>query len=104
MTTRHTPGPWVYGFTEGNMPFADVWTLDKHPTGPGHETEHRLHLATVYTDGADDGNARLIAAAPELLDGAERSLALLEAGMPSATALIKDLRAAIAKATGDNTK
>ena len=65
---QHTPGPWIFAFTPGSEQFADIFTLDRHYTGPGHETMQRLHLATVYTDGADDANARLIAAAPTMFD------------------------------------
>jgi hypothetical protein len=63
--TKHTPGPWVYGFTEKSAGFSDIFTLEKYPDD--FDRVSRLHLATVYVDGADDANARLIAAAPCLL-------------------------------------
>jgi hypothetical protein len=45
-------------------------------------------------------NARLIAAAPELLDACNAALTDYEACMPGATSMRAILRAAIAKATG----
>ena len=62
---KHTPGPWIASFTNRKDPFARAYI--KHPSGfvcgiYGGRTEEVC--------GADeaDANARLIAAAPELLE------------------------------------
>ena len=96
--TKHTPGPWRY---EG----AEVWA-----TAP-----MRFNLTTAGTpmiatlckhEDADGGfpveaNARLIAAAPELLEALEE---MVKAGefedWDGRCDCIADARAAIAKATG----
>ena len=81
--TQHTPGPWK-------------------TTGANITDANRNHVATVTDGGTTDGeaNARLIAAAPELLaalkDIAETQWAN---GVPSSGAL-REARAAIAKAEG----
>lgn len=88
--SRHTPGPW------GRI-IADGYTV-RHPqiysdTGP-------VANATWLGDGRLDelnANARLIAAAPDLLSVAEMVLATAE--MPAE--LIEAARAAIAKAGGE---
>jgi hypothetical protein len=87
MTAQHTPGPWEWRGDEGG------WFLV-----PGV-------LAICNTDGTpgddviDRANARLIAAAPDLLAALEGLFLLLDAGSlyePQAYAA----RAAIAKAKG----
>lgn len=87
MTTQHTPGPWT---TDGK---AETDTLDiVSPLGRVAmlDCSHDLMLE----------DARLIAAAPDLLAALE---GLLNA-LPSATThpAIKAARAAIAKATGES--
>ena len=86
MTTQHTPGPWT---TDGK---AETDTLDiVSPLGRVAmlDCSHDLMLE----------DARLIAAAPDLLAALEELLNAL----PSATThpAIKAARAAIAKATGE---
>ena len=60
--SKHTPGPWAVGSASGHIETANAW---------------RMSIATCYNkDSKADGvskeefaaNARLIAAAPELLD------------------------------------
>ena len=87
MTTQHTPGPWT---TDGK---AETDTLDiVSPLGRVAmlDCSHDLMLE----------DARLIAAAPDLLAALEELLNAL----PSATThpAIKAARAAIAKATGES--
>lgn len=98
--SKHTPGPWRQFEHNGNVMVC---------AGPSH-------LATVAIGGAmdessDRANARLIAAAPELLDALRTILEYAEcyddagpraAGWQSAElrADIEAARAAIAKAEG----
>ena len=89
---QHTPGPW---------------TVDnQYIHGPDG-----IRFLAVAGDGAGQANARLIAAAPELLDAAKLVLAWYEAENNHAGTSFMErvdmcrdsenaLRAAIAKATG----
>lgn len=100
--TKHTPGPW------------SVWT----PRGPGYLFPRYHILGPAPADERElaptvaeipmstensEGNARLIAAAPELLDAARYSVEVLDLiqtdddAIGEAAAL---LREAIRKATG----
>ena len=86
--SAHTPGPWF------------VTTQDDYPTGEVSADPMGVrHIVTTYCDDAK-ANARLIAAAPELLAALGR---LLESGdvLDAADAgALKQARAAIARATG----
>jgi hypothetical protein len=90
----HTPGPWAAHF---NVPLA---TIPGHiiKTAYGAETP----IASLWEGGGTKGkptqiaNARLIAAAPELLAALRELLALNPHAIGAASA-----RAAIAKATGE---
>jgi hypothetical protein len=97
MSAKHTPGPWVvipprigaaitiYG-ADREFPVATTCSN----TSPATMQAHR--------DGTVAANARLIAAAPELL---EALLACVEAQQPMAQMhAAEQARAAIAKATG----
>ncbi len=95
MSAQHTPGPW-----EWHTP---ATTSARHPA---YVTSGNRYIAALYhTDnqGQTHPNARLIAAAPELLEalkdleaGYER---LKDQGYPVSDCQ-KKARAAIAKATG----
>ena len=101
--SKHTPGPWIY--------YADLPSQD--PDWHIVTTENRLRiLANVHIEPGnqvDEANARLIAAAPELLEALvqlEEAFCSVGPGMTredredSRAALIA-ARAAIAKARGD---
>lgn len=64
MEAKHTPGPWIM---KGNYPEDQAIIYDE-ATG--------TNIAVVYT--GDGGNARLIAAAPDLLTQLQRTLVDLE--------------------------
>ena len=95
MTQTHTPGPWIWRVEDGPQ-----WFLD-----PGI-----LIIEGGMTDGTPDGdeidraNARLIAAAPDLLEALKEALDAWDThnkhgdGMQGHWA--SDARAAIAKAKG----
>lgn len=96
--SKHTPGPWyaVGGMVEiGNDELPDVCTCDPQLFGQGH-------LPT--TPEREYANARLIAAAPDLLEALKGMLsrtdgqAIYNFMEPQREAA----RAAIAKATGEN--
>ena len=82
MKTTHTPGPWIV--RGGNV----------------IESLSRINVAKAWmTDGEEEcANARLIAAAPDLLAAALRSAGFMEKRGVGAGE--HDLRVAIAKATG----
>ena len=86
----HTPGPW---------------TLDKpEQRGIGiREGEDGYIIATVWKDdsGIHSADARLIAAAPELLEAAKEALTQIMAVHPDWSKAQDNLETAIARATGD---
>jgi hypothetical protein len=115
MTTKHTPGPWIV--------LADPEHVGKHPYhdcrfiatadaqwDEDFQTLEVGQIVCTMKDIEDQGaDARLIAAAPELLEALQRIVALdSEAGqvvlistyLDSVSKAVKDARAAIAKATG----
>lgn len=89
-TTTHTPGPWTYE-PLSNEAFAIL--------GPG-----RAYVGQVDAedgDGLNEDDARLIAAAPDLLNVCRMAAENIEEGYPhDASVILENLRAAIAKATG----
>ena len=92
MSAKHTSGPWA---NDGG----DITGIEDDPANGcvGPVDVAHVYLRTV--PGRHEANARLIAAAPALLDALE---CLLNA-LPSATThpAIHQARAALAKATGD---
>ena len=99
---QHTPGPW-----------------DVEPKGSRHFVDGADGLTVAYLDRAGvreraeiEANARLIASAPELLAALEAAAELaegtvkllrqldMESGRIAAECVLRDARAAIAKATG----
>lgn len=95
--TQHTPGAW----TPASVPLSKCL----HPTiainaildGRDNGTVATLSGPGVYA------NARLIAAAPELLDMLRQVRSFMSSGTPSAdeSELLDEIVAAIAKATGN---
>ena len=98
MNTQHTPGPW----RRKSAQTASPWHIDAGE-GPTYRMIARVHDA--YTaDDSSHANARLIAAAPDLLAAASDALESLRR-LPNApdafrVTCIAQLSAAIAKATG----
>ncbi len=102
MMSKHTPGPWSYR----KVPRKQEWEIDtKRCPNLGHESWTGMSVVFGCDDYpkmgkiAGEANARLIAAAPDLLDVAEMVLALATIDTP--VELIKAATAAIAKATGE---
>ena len=95
MSTQHTPGPWAVGSKSGHIETANAW---------------RMSIAICYNkDSKADGvskeefeaNARLIAAAPELLEALNTWLKQYSAEEYEDCPEVVQTRAAIAKATGE---
>lgn len=83
---KHIPGPWKWGFESVDPEWAIV------------TIEGGLIVANVNAHHRQEANAKLIAAAPELLDACEFALTILE-GMGNGNGdAAKTCRAAIAKA------
>ena len=98
MTAKHTPGPWAYHNTPtpfiyvnaGGLPICQIYTSTAHGQSMGEQF----------------ANARLIAAAPELLEALQKMLPELRGlSIVSDTAaeMLREAEAAIAKATGEQT-
>ena len=96
METKHTPGPWTY--SKGQGLYEQRYVIDSEPG--------RALAVCAGFEPRNEANARLIAAAPELLALMQDVLPILESmdhqreegdePMP----LIDQVRATIAKATG----
>jgi hypothetical protein len=105
--TKHTPGPWNY----------HVWGTNSGKHFGIETADHRHGICGVSPNGnastlltieQHEANARLIAAAPELLAACQSGLDGLLAAFPHAPRIpdilhpiINQVRAAIAKATGE---
>jgi hypothetical protein len=104
--SKHTPGPWTYAakVKEFLLDFPSNGPVSARVNGP-----HKGQVAASTGRGQEEceANARLIAAAPELLAMCEAMLPYVEAGSPwdvsddrTLAQIQKAARAAIAKATG----
>ena len=91
MTTKHTPGPWHVDTEDQDADIHSGFGMVAKTMGHGHAQ-----------DGEGTANARLIAAAPELLDALQSMVSQFpEAELradPDLHASVKRARAAIAKA------
>lgn len=115
MTTKHTPGPWELQvgedacFHKGNR-----FAITKSGEDDGEPWNVTIAEVWPSDNGADHADARLIAAAPELLAALQEIIpaylgALAEASRTDsepyeespAGLMLSLARAAIAKATGD---
>lgn len=104
---KHTPGPWTSGHVKGSSVY-DL--IGPDITGRGREVVGSFH-ATQYPNEINDSNARLFAAALELLYALEDLIQRCELpnggldqsptheGLTNCNVLAK-ARAALAKATG----
>lgn len=93
---KHDPGPWTASFSfHGMKPgIGDVWQIDCE--------DHAVCTTRFCYAPNTEANARLIAAAPELLHALMSAVAALEMADQTVDARGAQLiaRAAIAKATG----
>lgn len=96
MNSKHTPGPWKYDFQSVDR----EWAIVTNPYG--------LIVANVNADSRQTANARLIAAAPDLLEALEQIMPSIEDNDSITASQIRHVyadalnaaRAAIAKAKG----
>ncbi len=110
-TTKHTPGPWAVCTWASHMPLSGWPSEVCADDGEGDGTTICMFYKVDLYDfdrAAVEANARLIAAAPDLLAACEAALDELEyfhePQMTGTSGIIRDLRAAIAKARGTNTE
>ena len=93
--SAHTPGPWLHK-RDGVVVGGSEIQL------PRGKVQQQVAMCCVIDDGERDANARLIAAAPELLAFAQTYLEHYQSedGMYSAKHYARMAQAAIAAATG----
>jgi hypothetical protein len=92
--TKFTPGPWMVGEKDRN----DQTVVD----GPHSTICTCFHHCVKSLEREMEANARLIAAAPDLLKVCELALKSWFSGEVSEVHMETELRAAIAKATGES--
>ena len=100
MTEKHTKGPWQASLTipENDSPY---WAIIGTPNGLEDEFPHKGAFIGKITGKRErqEHNARLIAAAPDLLEALEKVIDYHVTGInPLSDAAILSARAAIAKA------
>ena len=92
--TKHTPGPWEAVPSQGD----NVWDVVVH-------TETPMSSATGFVGGVfGEANARLIAAAPVLLEACWRTRNFLLCSGQARSHAVEVLEDAIAKAEGTTAK
>ena len=104
MSEKFTKGPWNANFTRFSR-----WVVGFHITDPKHGSLRPICEAYDKTGAMNPNeiaaNARMIAAAPELLELLERAVGRLEIAHRNGDSIMKewviDARTAIAKATGE---
>ena len=97
MKTQHTPGPW---FIERRT-YDNETTSYRVTASDGHGWSGNRYMAV--SGCIDEHDARLIAAAPELLEALAEISLCSQSSMSSKEECGRIARAAIAKATGENT-
>jgi methionine synthase II (cobalamin-independent) len=104
MNTQHTPGPWTY--SRSAVQYGD-WRFYVAQAEGAPYTPHYSDVATLIAETVNDerrsiqeANARLIAAAPDLLEALKRLMGGTTT-LQDAQEAAQQARAAIAKATGE---
>lgn len=101
MKTKYTPGPWsvVKHVHDADGAAYESFSIIE----AGHEKNwESWTLAGLCHTTQDEANARLIAAAPELLEVLENCLGNINPERGFADELEEEIRAAIAKARGES--
>ena len=98
MGIKHTPGPWYVG--SGTYEGRNIYSVASVTDDEGFT--YQPIVASAEDDGIKcwDANARLIAAAPELLEALEELIAATQ-HLDPCQATAEKARAAIAKAKGE---
>ena len=96
--TKHTPAPWSLGDSDLHCSNLSVHGI--------HENAHSTIARMVSSEHGMDpveiyANARLIAAAPELLEALTDCVEHMHWTQPQGEAALKKAKAVIAKATGE---
>lgn len=105
MESKHTPGPWAVGFSDGTGP--TYITAGDHPALKKTEESIVVVVSGATDDwGVEHGvrnpaDAQLIAAAPDML-ALLRELVDLEGPQPGNVAWARKVQAVVAKATGES--
>lgn len=100
----HTPGPWSHDYRKNRHGGYSQEVFDQSGELIATAAWHPVKLDDVTTTTNREANARLIAAAPDLLSAAQQALShcgpngYLDFGKPATDAL----RAAISRATGED--
>lgn len=101
MSTQHTPGPWIGAGPSFGDPLPrytdEIVTVDEDEHG-GVETICRLPFN--HLDAENEANARLIAAAPDMLDALQFAIRFHDQLTPSD---VERMRKIAEKATGSAT-
>lgn len=100
--TAHTPAPWFVGNADVEACRWDIYS--PYPNGGGADIAHVIYdTAAAPTEAEGLANARLIAAAPELLDALSDMYAWLggSARTPTEREAVEKARAVLAKADSD---
>lgn len=94
--TKHTPGPWFVGPNPRDFNQTSIMSSVKTRMGDN------IEVANLYGDS--QANARLIAAAPNLLTAVVSAIALLSLNMPTKGTVeyetLQELKSAHKMATG----
>ena len=103
--SKHSPGPWTIGKVSHKKQRVDIDSLHSDPF-VGHHTWRAMARTYGIESEEEKGsvvmlaNARLIAAAPELLEALTDCVEHMHWTQPLGEAALKKAKAAIAKATG----
>ena len=101
MKTQHTPGPWtIHADTDGWPLVMSGGVAGRIVANVNPQSCPDESSAPAFVAMPCEANARLIAAAPELLEALEASLALIDLVIPFEGEVTRTARAAIAKAEG----
>lgn len=95
--TKHTPGPWLPSRFGSQVLTGDSWSTICTIPGPAKWEDQRGDYEQEYEWQNQEANARLIAAAPDLLEALRDVIDCVMGGIAPRTAWEK-ARAAIAKA------
>jgi len=100
MSAKHTPGPWtlVDGGRHWNNPIIDNYRIHTVPTDKGFDITTGNYGELLVEHIYEEADARLIAAAPELLEALKGVIRVAD----RATVEFDAARAAIAKAEGQS--
>lgn len=98
--TKHTPGPWKWTSNYTSSTNEPTWSLIDG-TGYGILSCDGIGNSPQGLGDTGHANARLIAAAPELLEAAKEFVRKCECGEARSKRSFQQFKAAITKATGE---